>query len=74
MDFSLGPQTTEFRDQIRVFVAEHLTTEVGDRMHATGTFNDRDLNGALADAGLLAGAVPATATVTPSSSTCCSTS
>ena len=58
MDFSLGPQAAEFRDQIRAFVAEHLTTEVVDRMHATGTFNDRGLNGALADAGLLAGAVP----------------
>ena len=58
MDFSLGLQAAEFRDQIRAFVAEHLTTEVVDRMHATGTFNDRDLNGALADAGLLAGAVP----------------
>ena len=58
MDFSLSPGAVDFRAAVKAFIAEHLTTEVVDQMHATGTFNDKTFNAALADAGLLAGAVP----------------
>ncbi|HIM85132.1 MAG TPA: acyl-CoA dehydrogenase [Acidimicrobiia bacterium] len=58
MDFSLGPRATRFRSEVKVFLAEHLTSETIARMHESGTFNDRDLNEALALAGLLEGAVP----------------
>ena len=58
MDFSLSPGAVEFRAEVKAFIADHLTTEVVDQMHATGTFNDKAFNAALADAGLLAGAIP----------------
>ena len=58
MDFSLGPRATRFRSEVKAFLAEHLTSETIARMHESGTFNDRDLNEALALAGLLEGAVP----------------
>ena len=58
MDFSLSPGAVEFRAEVKAFIADHLTTVVVDQMHATGTFNDKAFNAALADAGLLAGAVP----------------
>ena len=58
MDFSLSPGAVEFRAEVKAFIVDHLTTEVVDQMHATGTFNDKAFNAALADAGLLAGAVP----------------
>jgi alkylation response protein AidB-like acyl-CoA dehydrogenase len=58
MDFSLSPSAVDFRAEVKAFIAEHLTAEVVDQMHATGTFNDKAFNAALADAGLLAGAVP----------------
>ncbi|MCU0271668.1 MAG: acyl-CoA dehydrogenase family protein [Acidimicrobiales bacterium] len=58
MDFSLRPETERFRDQVRAFIAEHVTPEVIERMHETGTFHDWGLSKALADAGLLAGALP----------------
>ena len=58
MDFSLSAGAVEFRAEVKAFIADHLTTEVVDQMHATGTFNDKAFNAALADAGLLAGAVP----------------
>ena len=58
MDFALSSRAAAFRDEVRSFLEAHLTADVVDAMHRTGTFNDKDLNGALADAGLLAGAVP----------------
>ena len=58
MDFSLSAGAVEFRAEVKAFIADHLTTEVVDQMHSTGTFNDKAFNAALADAGLLAGAVP----------------
>ncbi len=58
MDFSLSPSAVDFRAEVKAFIAEHLTAEVVDQMHATCTFNDKAFNAALADAGLLAGAVP----------------
>ena len=58
MDFTLSPRAAEFRSNVKAFIAENLTTDVVDAMHASGTFNDKAFNAALADAGLLAGAVP----------------
>ena len=58
MDFSLSPRAAEFRTEVMAFLDSHLTGEVIDTMHRTGTFNDKHFNAALADAGLLAGAVP----------------
>ncbi len=58
MDFSLSPRAAEFRSEVRAFLDANLTEEVVATMHRTGTFNDKDFNAALAEAGLLAGAVP----------------
>ena len=58
MDFTLSPRAAEFRSNVKAFIAKNLTTDVVDAMHASGTFNDKAFNAALADAGLLAGAVP----------------
>ena len=58
MDFSLGDRAEAFRSEVRTFLGGHLTADVVERMHATGTFNDKDFNAGLAEAGLLAGAVP----------------
>jgi len=58
MDFDLGDRAEAFRGEVRSFLDQHLTADVVERMHATGTFNDKNFNGAMADAGLLAGAVP----------------
>ncbi|MED5583938.1 MAG: acyl-CoA dehydrogenase family protein [Actinomycetota bacterium] len=58
MDFSLSPRAAEFRTEVMAFLDSHLTGEVIDTMHRTGTFNDKHFNAAMADAGLLAGAVP----------------
>ena len=58
MDFSLGDRAEAFRSEVRTFLDGHLTADVIERMHATGTFNDKDFNAGLAEAGLLAGAVP----------------
>ena len=58
MDFSLSPRTAEFRTEVMAFLDSHLTDEIIDTMHRTGTFNNKPFNAALADAGLLAGAVP----------------
>ena len=58
MDFSLSPRAAEFRTEVMAFLDSHLTGDVIDTMHRTGTFNDKHFNAAMADAGLLAGAVP----------------
>ena len=58
MDFSLSPRAAEFRTEVMAFLDSHLTGEVIGTMHRTGTFNDKHFNAAMADAGLLAGAVP----------------
>ncbi|MDG2427346.1 MAG: acyl-CoA dehydrogenase family protein [Acidimicrobiales bacterium] len=58
MDFSLGERAESFRTEVRAFLGEHLTPTVIQQMHTTGTFNNKDFNSALAEAGLLAGAVP----------------
>ena len=54
MDFSLGDRAEAFRSEVRTFLDGHLTADVIERMHATGTFNAKDFNAGLAEAGLLA--------------------
>ena len=58
MDFTLSDQATAFRSEVKALLANQLTDDMVDAMHKTGTFNAPILNAALADAGLLAGAVP----------------
>ena len=58
MDFALSDRAAVFRADVKAFLAEQVTDEVIGAMHESGTFNDRDLNEALALAGLLEGAVP----------------
>ena len=58
MDFSLSPENLAYRDAIRRIIAETVTPEVVDRMHATGTFNAPELNRALGQAGFIERAVP----------------
>ena len=52
IDFSLGPDTEAFRDEVRAFVAEHVTDELVERAHATGTMHDWGLHRALVSARL----------------------
>ncbi len=52
IDFSLGPDTEAFQAEVRQFIAEHLTPEIVERAHATGTMHDWGLHRALAAAGL----------------------
>jgi alkylation response protein AidB-like acyl-CoA dehydrogenase len=59
IDFSLGPDTEAFRGDVRAFIAEHLTDEVVERAHATGTMHDWGLHRALVDAGYLSAGWPA---------------
>ena len=73
MDFSLGDRAEAFRSEVRTFLDGHLTADVIERMHATGTFNDK---GSTPDWPRLAcwpAQYLAMATVTQSSSTSCST-
>lgn len=59
LDFSLGADTEAFRDEVRAFIAEHLSDEIVERAHATGTMHDWGLHRALVDAGYLAAGWPA---------------
>ena len=54
MDFRLGPRAEKFRAEVRGFLAEHLTDEVIERAHATGTVHDWGFHRALAERGWLA--------------------
>jgi 3-oxocholest-4-en-26-oyl-CoA dehydrogenase alpha subunit len=65
VDFSLEPGAAQFRESVRSIIREHLTAEVIETQHRTGTFNSFPLNKALADAGLLARAVPGFSTSDP---------
>jgi len=58
MDFALSPRAEAFRAEAKAFIDANLTADMVDEMHRSGTFNDKAFNTALADAGLLAGAVP----------------
>ena len=58
MDFSLPSAVQTYRDQVRSIVATHHTAETMLRQHTSGTFNNPELNRALAAAGLIERAVP----------------
>jgi len=58
MDFSLSPRAEAFREKVLSTINQHLTDEVVEEMHASGTFSCNDLYAAIADAGLLAGSIP----------------
>ena len=58
MDFELSPQAAAYRDRVRAIVAEHHTEAAVERQHRTGTFDNPELNRALAAAGLIERAVP----------------
>ncbi|MEY2432755.1 MAG: hypothetical protein QOC92_2480, partial [Acidimicrobiaceae bacterium] len=45
--------TTAFRAEVRAFVAEHLSEEIRERVHLTGTVHDWGFHRALADRGWL---------------------
>lgn len=54
MDFRLGERAEEFREEVRAFLAEHLTTEIVERVHDTGTVHDWDFYRAYAAKGWMA--------------------
>ena len=59
MDFSLPAEIEEFRAEVRNFLTEHVTSDVIERAHATGTFHDQGLHLAMAAEGLLSAGWPA---------------
>jgi alkylation response protein AidB-like acyl-CoA dehydrogenase len=54
MDFRFEPETEAFRAQVRDFIREHLTKDIVDRAHATGTMHDAGFHKALCERGYLA--------------------
>ncbi|MCB0962614.1 MAG: acyl-CoA dehydrogenase [Acidimicrobiales bacterium] len=57
-DFRLGPDTAAFRDEVRAFLAEHVTNEVIETAHETGTIHDRGLHETMAEAGWISAGWP----------------
>jgi alkylation response protein AidB-like acyl-CoA dehydrogenase len=58
-DFSLGPDVEAFRREVRTFLATHVTDEVIEAAHRTGTVHDRGLHQAMAEAGWISAGWPA---------------
>ncbi len=58
MDFRLAPETEAFRDEVRAFIAEHLTPEILQRSAETGTMHDWGFHKALCERGYLAAGWP----------------
>ncbi|GMU78675.1 MAG: putative acyl-CoA dehydrogenase FadE [Acidimicrobiia bacterium] len=58
MDFRLGPESDAFRAQVREFLDEHLTVEVRERAHETGTVHDWDFYRALGERGWIGASWP----------------
>jgi 3-oxochol-4-en-24-oyl-CoA dehydrogenase len=58
MDFRFDPETEAFRGEVRSFIAEHLTPDIVERAHATGTMHDWGFHKALCDRGYLASGWP----------------
>jgi hypothetical protein len=59
MDFRLGSKSDSFRTEVRSFLDEHLSPEVIERAHRTGTMHDRDFHRALGAQGWIAASWPA---------------
>jgi hypothetical protein len=58
MDFRLEHETEAFRTEVRAFIAQHLSAEVVERAHVTGTMHDWDFHRALCARGYLASGWP----------------
>ncbi len=58
-DFRLGPEVEQFRSEVRAFLADHVTDEIIERAHRTGTMHDNGLHQAMADAGWISAGWPA---------------
>ena len=54
MDFDLGEDIAVLRAEVRKFLAEHVTDELLERVHRTGTWHDRDFARALGERGWIA--------------------
>jgi alkylation response protein AidB-like acyl-CoA dehydrogenase len=59
MDFSLPPEVEAFRADVRAFLAEHVTAEIIETAHRTGTVHDWGLHRSMAEAGWLSAGWPA---------------
>lgn len=58
-DFRLGADVQAFRDEVRAFLAEHVTDEVIETAHRTGTMHDWGLHRKQAEAGHISAGWPA---------------
>ncbi|MEO6989355.1 MAG: acyl-CoA dehydrogenase family protein, partial [Aquihabitans sp.] len=58
-DFRLGPDVETFRTEVRAFLAEHVTEEVIETAHSTGTIHDWGLHKEMAAEGWLSAGWPA---------------
>jgi alkylation response protein AidB-like acyl-CoA dehydrogenase len=58
IDFTVDDATDAFRREVRTFIAEHLTDDVIERAHATGTMHDATFHRALCERGYLAAGWP----------------
>jgi alkylation response protein AidB-like acyl-CoA dehydrogenase len=58
MDFALPEHVEDYRQELRRIIGEHVTPEVTDRQHRSGTFNSPELNKALAERGFIERAIP----------------
>jgi len=59
MDFSLPAEVETFRAEVRAFLAEHVTDEVIERAHTTGTIHDAELHKQMAAEGWVSAGWPA---------------
>jgi len=58
-DFTLGADVETFRAEVRSFLAEHVTEEVIETAHHTGTIHDWGLHRTMAEAGWISAGWPA---------------
>jgi alkylation response protein AidB-like acyl-CoA dehydrogenase len=58
-DFRLGADEEAFRTEVRAFLAEHVTDEVIETAHHTGTIHDWGLHRTMAEAGWISAGWPA---------------
>ncbi|MEX2293288.1 MAG: acyl-CoA dehydrogenase [Acidimicrobiales bacterium] len=58
MDFRFDAETEAFRAEVRAFIVEHLTPEIVERAHVTGTMHDWGFHRALCERGYLASGWP----------------
>ncbi|MCU1498639.1 MAG: acyl-CoA dehydrogenase protein [Acidimicrobiales bacterium] len=58
-DFRLDPAVVAFRAEVRAFLGRHVTDEVIERAHRTGTIHDHGLHQVMAEAGWISAGWPA---------------